>query len=84
MGASIGSVVGTDSDQLARWPARSSPDWSLSNSTRAPRDTTSSRFYKVRSNSSSLGATTITGVCALTSAIGPCFSSPAAKPSAWM
>ena len=43
-----------------------------------PRAATSLMFEAVFSNSGSEGAMTITGVVSSISAIGPCFSSPAA------
>ena len=43
-----------------------------------PRAITSCMLEKVFSNSASLGAMTMTGTVSSISAIGPCFSSPAA------
>ena len=57
---------------------------SLKNTTWAPRAATSCKLEAVFSKSASGGAMTITGTSLSMSAIGPCLSSPAAKPSAWM
>ena len=48
-----------------------------------PRATTSRALLAVLSNKRSDGATNTTGTLSSISAIGPCFISPAAQPSAW-
>ncbi len=49
-----------------------------------PRARTSCMFDFSFSSNASLGAMVTTGIWSVTSANGPCFSSPAAKASAWM
>ena len=62
----------------------SQPAASLMTTMWAPRAAASRRLDAVLSKSGPGGATTITGTPRSMSAMGPCLSSPAAKPSAWM
>ena len=86
-GASSGAHFGIRMTSLANGSTSSSPSWAMT-MVRAPRARISwmfeTTFLCSSCGLSGLGTTMNTGWPASIRAIGPCLSSPAAKPSAWM
>ena len=83
IGESSGCTSGTVNTASAALPSSRSPAVTKT-MTGAPRAFTSIRLLTVFSYRRSRGASTTTGMSLSISAMGPCFISPAAYPSAWM